>query len=96
VETTQGDIEVGSPAQELSQPARASMQLKLLLALAIEKLVTTRVFSPWVYRLELQSLGAWQENDRLGLLMSKPGCRQRQDAVPGPAVVSHLVTDSIC
>jgi hypothetical protein len=38
VETTQGTVEVGAPAQELSQSARAWMQLKLLLALVLEKL----------------------------------------------------------
>ena len=38
------------------------MQLKLLLALVIEKLYyRARFFPLWVYRLELQSLGAWQE-----------------------------------
>jgi hypothetical protein len=52
VETTQGTVEVGSPAQELSQSADAWMQLKLLLALVIEKLCYHARFSPGVYRLE--------------------------------------------
>jgi hypothetical protein len=39
----------------------AWMQLKLLLALVIEKLCYHARFPAGVYRLELQPLGAWQE-----------------------------------
>ena len=70
------------------------MQLKLLLALVIEKLCYHARFSPGVYRLELLA-GRVARNDRLGVLMSKPGCSK---AGCGSQTGSRLtpVTDRIC
>jgi hypothetical protein len=62
-----GLLKLGHLPKNDPQSARAWLQLKLLLALVIEKLCyQARFFSPWGYRLEFQPLGGMAGNDRLG------------------------------
>jgi Transposase DDE domain len=62
-----GLLKLGYLPKNDPQSARAWLQLKLLLALLIEKLCyDARFFSPWGYRLEFQPLGGMAGNDRLG------------------------------
>jgi DDE family transposase len=63
-----GLLKLGYLPKNDPQSARAWLQLKLLLALLIEKLCyDARFFSPWGYRLEFQPLGGVAGNDRLGV-----------------------------
>jgi hypothetical protein len=62
-----GLLKLGYLPKNDPQSARAWLQLKLLLALVIEKLCyDARFFSPWGYRLEFQPLGGMAGNDRRG------------------------------
>jgi hypothetical protein len=63
-----GLLKLGYLPKNDPQSARAWLQLKLLLALDIEKLCyDARFFSPWGYRLEFQPLGGMAGNDRRGV-----------------------------
>jgi DDE family transposase len=63
-----GLLKLGYLPKNDPQSARGWLQLKLLLALVIEKLCyDARFFSPWGYRLEFQPLGGVAGNDRLGV-----------------------------
>jgi hypothetical protein len=63
-----GLLKLGYLPKNDPQSARAWLQLKLLLALIIEKLCyDARFFSPWGYRLEFQPLGSMAGNDRRGV-----------------------------
>jgi IS4 transposase len=58
-----GLLKLGHLPKQDPASARAWMQLKLLLALVIEKLCyDARLFSPWGYRVELQPLGRVARN----------------------------------
>jgi hypothetical protein len=62
-----GLLKLGHLPKQDPESARAWMQLKLLLALVIEKLCyDARFFSPWGYRIELQPLGRLAGNGRIG------------------------------
>jgi hypothetical protein len=62
-----GLLKLGHLPKQDPESARAWMQLKLLLALVIEKLCyDARFFSPWGYRVELQPLGRLAGNGRIG------------------------------
>jgi hypothetical protein len=62
-----GLLKLGYLPKNDPQSARAWLQLKLLLALVIEKLCyDARFFSPWGYRLEFQPVGGVAGNDRRG------------------------------
>ena len=62
-----GLLKLGYLPKNDPQSARAWLQLKLLLALVIEKLCyDARFFSPWGYRLEFQPLGGVAGDDRRG------------------------------
>src|SRR4051794_18023210 len=67
VKRLKGLLQLGYLPKNDPQSARAWLELKLLLALVIEKLCyDARFFSPWGYRLEFQSLGGVAGNDRRG------------------------------
>ena len=62
-----GLLKLGHVPKKDPESARAWMQLKLLLALVIEKLCyEARFFSPWGYRVEPEPMARVEGNDRLG------------------------------
>jgi IS4 transposase len=62
-----GLLKLGHVPKKDPESARAWMQLKLLLALVIEKLCyDARFFSPWGYRVESEPMARVAGNDRLG------------------------------
>jgi hypothetical protein len=62
-----GLLKLGHVPKKDPESARAWMQLKLLLALVIEKLCyDARFFSPWGYRIDLEPMARVAGNDRLG------------------------------
>jgi hypothetical protein len=62
-----GLLKLGHLPKKDPESARAWMQLKLLLALVVEKLCyDARFFSPWGYRVDLEPMDGVAGNDRLG------------------------------